>query len=241
MKLSEIDINELDFSNIPDWPLPVRIFVIALVAVVVLFLGYWFDVKTQLETFDQATFKETELKKKFERDAAKAANLDAYKQQLDEMRQSFGTMLRQLPNKTEVADLLVDVSQTGLASGLEFELFKPQNEIPKDFYAELPISIKVKGTYHEFGEFVSGVAALPRIVTVHDISITPSSGKPDKKGKPPKAAQSSGGELLMELTAKTYRYLDEDEEAANRAREEAATKGKKGKKKGAKAKKGAKK
>jgi type IV pilus assembly protein PilO len=112
------------------------------------------------------------------------------------MKESFGAMLRQLPNKTEVAELLVDISQTGLASGLEFELFKPQAEVPKEFYAELPISIRVKGSYHEFGNFVSGVAALPRIVTVHDVNI-----EPDKDG-----------ELTMDILAKTYRYMDEDEQ-----------------------------
>jgi type IV pilus assembly protein PilO len=112
------------------------------------------------------------------------------------MRQSFGTMLRQLPNKTQVAGLLVDVSQSGLASGLEFELFRPRDEIPKEFYAELPISVKVNGTYHEFGAFVSAVAALPRIVTIHDIVISPA---------------QEGNELTMELTAKTYRYLEEEE------------------------------
>lgn len=196
-------INELDFNNIHSWPLPARIFVIALVAAAVIFLGYWFDVKGQQEDLKQVERKEQELKSQFENKAAKAANLEAYKQQLEEMRQSFGTMLRQLPNKTEVAELLVDVSQTGLASGLEFELFKPEAEIPKDFYAELPISIRVRGSYHEFGSFVSGVAALPRIVTIHDIGITP--GKDDSNAQ---------GELVMELTAKTYRYLDEDEEEA---------------------------
>ena len=200
MNLSEIDLNDLDLSDIANWPLPVRIFVVVLAFVVVLFLGYWFDIKDQQLQLEQAEKKEEELKAAFERKAAKAANLEAYEQQLEEMRQSFGTMLRQLPNKTEVADLLVDVSQTGLASGLEFELFKPQGEIPKEFYAELPISIRVRGRYHEFGEFVSGVAALPRIVTVHDIAI-----KPDEQS----------GELVMELTAKTYRYLEEDEEGGS--------------------------
>ncbi len=225
MNLSEIDINDLDFSNIPEWPLPVRIFVIALVAVAVLFLGYWFDVKDQLLSLEQAEKKEVELKKQFETNAAKAANLDAYKQQLEEMKQSFGTMLRQLPNKTEVADLLVDVSQTGLASGLEFELFKPETETPKDFYAELPISIKVKGSYHEFGNFVSGVAALPRIVTIHDVAIAPPAAN--------KNDDLSSGDLVMELTAKTYRYLDEDELPSKK---EADTKGKSKAKKGAKKK-----
>lgn len=195
MKLG--DINNLDFNNIGSWPAAARAILIGILIVVVLFLGYWFDVKDQMVRLDQARQKEAELKVTFESKARKAANLAAYEQQLDEMRESFGAMLRQLPNKTEVAELLVDISQTGLASGLEFELFKPLDEIPRDFYAELPISIKVKGGYHEFGSFVSGLAALPRIVTVHDINIAP----------------QEGAMLTMELTAKTYRYLDDDEEA----------------------------
>lgn len=205
MNLSEIDINDLDFSNIANWPFPARVFAIILVAIAVLGLGYWFDIKDQQLRLDQVEQKEGELKSTFEAKARKAANLEAYEQQLEEMRQSFGAMLRQLPNKTEVADLLVDVSQTGLASGLEFDLFKPQAEMPRDFYAELPISIKVRGAYHEFGAFVSGVAALPRIVTLHDIAILP----------PAKDAPS--GELIMELTAKTYRYLEEDEQDSGKA------------------------
>lgn len=205
MNLSEIDINDLDFSNIANWPLAARIFAIILVAVAVLGLGYWFDIKDQQVRLDQVEQKESELKSAFEAKARKAANLEAYEQQLEEMRQSFGAMLRQLPNKTEVADLLVDVSQTGLASGLEFDLFKPQAEMPRDFYAELPISIKVRGNYHEFGAFVSGVAALPRIVTIHDIAILPP------------AKDAPRGELSMELTAKTYRYLEEDEQATDKA------------------------
>jgi type IV pilus assembly protein PilO len=202
VNLSEIDINDLDFSNIANWPLAARTFVIILIAIAVIGLGYWFDIKDQQLRLDQAKNRENELKSEFETKARKAANLEAYEQQLEEMRQSFGAMLRQLPNKTEVADLLVDVSQTGLASGLEFDLFKPQGEVPLEFYAELPISIKVRGTYHEFGAFVSGVAALPRIVTIHDIAIQPA-------GK-----DAANDELSMELTAKTYRYLDESEEAA---------------------------
>ncbi len=193
MKLE--DINNLDFNNIGSWPAAARAVLIGLLIVVVLFLGYWFDVKDQIQSLEASERKETELKSTFEVKARKAANLAAYEQQLDEMKESFGAMLRQLPNKTEVADLLVDISQTGLASGLEFDLFKPQGENPRDFYAELPISIKVKGQYHEFGNFVSGLAALPRIVTVHDIAITP----------------QQEGELIMDLTAKTYRYLDDEE------------------------------
>jgi type IV pilus assembly protein PilO len=195
MNLSEL--NELDLNNIANWPLPARIAVIAMVFAGVLGLGYWLDIKDQRISLEKAENKESELRQTFETKAKKAANLAAYEQQLEEMKASFGAMLRQLPNKTEVAELLVDISQTGLASGLEFELFKPQGEVPKEFYAELPISIRVKGDYHEFGNFVSGVAALPRIVTVHDIEMAP--------GK-------DSGELTMEMLAKTYRYIDEEEE-----------------------------
>ncbi len=191
------DLNELDLNNIANWPLPARIAVIAMVFVGVLGLGYWLDIKDQRISLEKAESKETELRQTFETKAKKAANLAAYEQQLDEMKASFGAMLRQLPNKTEVAELLVDISQTGLASGLEFELFKPQGEVPREFYAELPISIRVKGDYHEFGSFISGVAALPRIVTVHDIQMAPS---------------ADGGRLTMEMLAKTYRYIDEEEE-----------------------------
>ena len=191
------DLNELDLHNIANWPLPARIAVVAMVFAGVLGLGYWLDIKDQRISLEKAENKESELRQTFETKAKKAANLAAYEQQLEEMKASFGAMLRQLPNQTEVAELLVDISQTGLASGLEFELFKPQGEVPREFYAELPISIRVKGSYHEFGSFISGVAALPRIVTVHDIEMVP--------GK-------DGGELTMDMLAKTYRYIDEEEE-----------------------------
>jgi len=191
------DLNELDLHNIANWPLPARIAVVAMVFVGVLGLGYWLDIKDQRISLEKAENKETELRQTFETKAKKAANLAAYEQQLEEMKASFGAMLRQLPDQTEVAELLVDISQTGLASGLEFELFKPQGEVPREFYAELPISIRVKGSYHEFGSFISGVAALPRIVTVHDVEMVP--------GK-------DGGELTMDMLAKTYRYIDEEEE-----------------------------
>ena len=192
------DLNELDINNIASWPLPARIFVVAVVFVGVLGLGYWLDIKDQRINLEKVEAKETELRQTFEVKAKKAANLAAYEQQLEEMRESFGAMLRQLPNKTEVAELLVDISQTGLASGLEFELFKPQAEVPKEFYAELPISIRVKGDYHAFGNFISGVAALPRIVTVHDVNVAP----------------NKDGELTMDLLAKTYRYMEDDEGGA---------------------------
>lgn len=194
-----LDLNELDLTNIARWPAAARAVVIIFIMGGVIFLGYWFHTKDQLVQLDEAEQHEVDLKVIFEKKAQQSANLEAYEQQLDEMRESFGAMLRQLPNKTEVADLLVDVSQTGLASGLEFELFKPQSELPREFYAELPISIQVIGRYHEFGDFISGVAALPRIVTVHDVKISP--------------REKDGSLLVMNLTAKTYRYLEEDERA----------------------------
>lgn len=193
------DLNDLDLSNVAGWPWPARAVLIALVFAATLALGYYFDIKDQRLSLEKAETKENDLRQTFEVKAKKAANLAAYEQQLEEMRESFGAMLRQLPNKTEVAELLVDISQTGLASGLEFELFKPQSEVPKEFYAELPISIRVKGDYHEFGNFISGVAALPRIVTVHDINIVP--------------GDEDGG-LSMDILAKTYRYMDEEEGGA---------------------------
>lgn len=206
------NLNDLDLSNVSRWPAAARVVVILFIMGGVIFLGYWFHIKDQLVVLQQAEQKEADLKVIFEKKAQQAANLEAYEQQLTEMRESFGAMLRQLPNKTEVADLLVDVSQTGLASGLEFELFKPQAENPQEFYAELPISIRVIGTYHEFGDFVSGVAALPRIVTLHNISIK-------KKGK------ADNPLLVMDMTAKTYRYLEESERPQESAKKGSGKKG----------------
>ncbi len=195
------DLNELDFNNIGVWPGPVKFVLMLIVCALVGVGGYYLDTEKQLKQLERVEMKEVELRRTFQDKQAKAANLDAYKKQLEEMKQSFGAMLRQLPNKTEVAELLVDVSQTGLASGLEFELFKPQGEVPREFYAELPIKLTVTGQYHEFGDFISGLAALPRIVTIHDINISP---KKSKRGE-------SGG-LVLQATAKTYRYLDEEGE-----------------------------
>jgi type IV pilus assembly protein PilO len=196
------DLNELDIRNIGIWPAPVKIILVAIACVLVATAGYYLDIERQVKRLNADEHKEVQLRKDFEVKQAKAANLEAYRKQLEEMKLSFGAMLRQLPDKTEVADLLVDVSQTGLASGLEFELFKPLAEVPREFYAELPIQIKVTGHFHEFGNFISGLAALPRIVTIHDIKIKHSS-KSSKKNE--------GSKLVLEATAKTYRYLDEEE------------------------------
>jgi type IV pilus assembly protein PilO len=195
-----MDLNELDVTNVARWPAAAKAVVILFLMGGVIFLGYWFHVKDQLADLAKAEEKEVGLKVIFETKAKQAVNLEAYEKQLEEMRESFGAMLRQLPNQTEVADLLVDISQTGLASGLEFRLFQPRAEVPREFYAELPISIQVIGSYHELGEFVSGVAALPRIVTVHNVNID-------------KAKKDKSGPLAMKLTAKTYRYIDEEEQA----------------------------
>jgi len=194
------DLNELDLHNVGIWPMPVKIVVVVLVSLLVLAAGYYLIIEDQLVSLESVEKKEVTLRTTFESKQAKASNLEAYRKQLEEMKQSFGTMLRQLPDKTEVAELLVDVSQTGLASGLEFELFKPKAEVPREFYAELPIELVVTGTYHEFGSFISGLAALPRIVTIHDINIVKASSKEDSD------------DLLLKATAKTYRYLDEEEE-----------------------------
>ncbi len=191
------DINNLDPQNMGGWPLPIKIGLIVIIFGVILFLGWQYDVKGLREEIAKLEKKEVEQIGVLEVKQKKASNLKALKVQMEEMKQSFGDMLRQLPDETEVAGLLVDISQTGLAAGLEFELFKPKKENPQEFYVELPIEIKVAGQYHEFGEFVSGVAALPRIVTTHDISI-------------------SGGKeagLTMTATAKTYRALEEEEYA----------------------------
>lgn len=202
-----IDLSQLrniDFNDVARWPKPVKIVAVGLIAIVVLGAGLWFDTRQQFEQLDSARSKEKTLKDDFVVKQAKAANLDAYKAQMEEMRRSFGAMLRQLPSKTEVAELLVDISQTGLQNGLEFELFKPEAEKPADFYAELPIKIKVMGGYHEFGRFVSDVAALSRIVTLQDFTIS----MPPPKGGASKTAAPNSDSLLMEVTAKTYRYLE---------------------------------
>ena len=203
--MADIDLNNLDINNIGSWPVAIKGVLIAVVSVGVLALGYFVDIQAQQQNLEKITHQEKSLKQDFETKQAKAANLDAYKAQMVEMENSFGAMIRQLPSKTEVEDLLVDISQTGLASGIEFQLFKPLSEKHIEFYAELPITLKMTGTYHQFGEFVSGIAALPRIVTLENISIVGGKGKKGEKGS-----------LTMKATAKTYRYLDENEVSGKR-------------------------
>jgi type IV pilus assembly protein PilO len=194
------ELQNLDVNDVGRWPLAFRLAVIVIVFVVVLGLGiYWFIVQDKAPQLDRVQQEEEQLRITFESKQRKAANYDAYKSQLAQIEQSFGTMLRQLPGETEIPSLIVDISQTGLAAGLQEKLFVPQAEIPRDFYAEKPIQIRLTGGYHEIGNFVSGIAALPRIVTLHDINITPEDS-------------STFDSLSIEVTAKTYRYLDEEAE-----------------------------
>lgn len=192
------ELQSLDVNDVGRWPLPFRIAVIVLVFVGVLGLGIYFTIiKDKAPQLAKAEADEQTYRTTFENRQRKAANYDAYKEQLADIERSFGTMLRQLPGETEIPSLIVDISQTGLAAGLQERLFAPQNEIPRDFYAEKPIRIRLTGGYHEIANFVSGIAALPRIVTLHNINIT-SVGE-----------RGTYNELSMEVTAKTYRYIEE--------------------------------
>jgi type IV pilus assembly protein PilO len=192
------ELRSLDTSDPGRWPLPIRVGAIGLAFAAVAALGiYMLVIKEEMPLLERAERDEVDLRTQFEDRQRKAANFDAYRAQLAEIERDFGAMLRQLPGKTEVPSLLVDISQTGLGAGLEEVQFTPQTEIQKDFYAELPIRLRYTGSYHELGNFVSGIAALPRIVTLHDITIRPQSN-------------DSPDELTLDVTAKTYRYLDEE-------------------------------
>jgi type IV pilus assembly protein PilO len=192
------ELRNLDTNDPGRWPLTFRVGAVAIVFVAVIVLGiYMFVIKEEVPLLERAQQEEAELRSRFEDRQRKAANFDAYRAQLAEIERDFGAMLRQLPGQTEIPSLLVDISQTGLGAGLEERLFQPTIEVQKDFYAEYPIRLRYTGSYHELGNFVSGIAALPRIVTLHDITIRPqNSTTPD--------------ELILDVTAKTYRYLDEE-------------------------------
>jgi len=193
------ELQSLDPREPGRWPLPIRIgAVLAWLVVLTFVLGYFFVWSNESPVLNQYQQEEQKLRQEFRTKHAQAVNLSVYKQQLSDIERSFGALLRQLPGRTEVPNLVVDISQTGLAAGLTQKLFQPGAEVKKDFYAELPIKIRFSGSYHQFGQFVSGIAALPRIVTLHDIEI-----KPDGK--------SGYDNLTLDLTAKTYRYLDDDE------------------------------
>ena len=205
------ELKNLDWRDPGRWPLPVRLGAIGIwFLAAFLVVGYFFVWQAQQPELERYQLDEMKLRNEFREKHGKAVNLDLYKQQLADIERSFGAMLRQLPGKTEVPNLLVDISQTGLAAGLQQQLFQPLNQQNRDFYAELPIKIRLVGSYHQFGDFVSGIAALPRIVTLHDVSIK-------------ETAKNGFDQLQMDVTAKTYRYLDEEEiqsaEAARRKNE----------------------
>lgn len=202
MSLME-DLKDLDPNDFGRWPTPVRLGAIGLIFLVAtIAMAYFLAWKPKKPELDSARAQEATLMSTLEVKARKAANLYAYVAQLAEMEQSFGAMLRKLPNKTEVPNLLTDISQQGAGAGLDQKLFQPSEQIAKDFYAELPIKMRLTGSFHSIGAFVSGIAALPRIVTLHDVTIVP-------VGK-----DAPADTLQLDVTAKTYRYLDEEEQAA---------------------------
>ncbi len=191
-KLNELDLNDIDFDNIGSWPLVVRIIACVLTLLLVLGLGYHFHLTGLQGRYDVAASKEQDLREQYRIKAFQAANLKAYREQMKEMEHSFGALVKQLPSDTEVPGLLEDITFTGRGSGLQIEEIKLQDENVSHFYIELPISIAVQGTYHDLGNFVSGVASLSRIVTLHDFEIRP----------------GRDGQLTMNILAKTYRYND---------------------------------
>ena len=190
------DLRALDPNNIGNWPFAPKLGLLLIGLILIVFAGYWFDWQGQLEELEKSQNKEEQLRQVFLDKKKQAVNLEIYRKQLSEIGQSFGTLLKQLPNKSEMDALLTDINQAGLGRGLQFELFRPAGqETVSEFYAELPINIRITGNYHELGAFASDIAKLPRIVTLNDININP----------------TKDGTLAMDAVAKTYRYLDEDE------------------------------
>lgn len=195
--LRQIDLSDLDFNNVGSWPAAVKVIACLILLIAILALGYNFHLKDLQSELERTQGEELSLKEQFSKKAFEAANLEAYKEQMQEMEISFGSMLKQLPSDTEVPGLLEDITRTGLGSGLEFEEIKLLPEVTQQFYIELPIQIKVVGAYHDLATFVSGVASLPRIVTLHDFELLPSKAE-------------GGSSLGMSILAKTYRYNDQE-------------------------------
>ncbi len=217
----KINLRELDINNIGGWPRQAQLVFCAIVALVIVVIGWSLMVRGQQKELGMLQSQETDLRGEFETKQGRAANLEPLKQQLAQMEQQLQQMLRQLPSKTEMPDLIVDISQTALATGIQTDLFQPGPESKKEFYAEKPITLRMIGTYHQFGAFVSGVASLPRVVimTMHDISLKP-------KNVPPGGRVGANTALELSGTVKTYRYLDEDEAAQDApAADAAATQG----------------
>jgi type IV pilus assembly protein PilO len=189
------DLNKLDLKTLADWPLPTKLVALGLLCVAIVAAGWWFDWSSGMQQLDAAQQKETELRAVFTTKKNQAINLEAYRKQLADIKQAFGALLKQLPNKQEMDALITDVNQAGLGRGLQFDLFKPEAETVTEFYAETPIRVKVTGGYNDIAAFVSDVAKLSRIVTLQDISLVP----------------TKDGVLNMDAVVKTYRYLGDDE------------------------------
>ena len=204
----------LNPNDIGAWPLAPRVSVLVALFVAVLVAGWWFFWSDELDTLEAKQQEELKLKDEFVDKKKQAINLDLYTLQLVEIDRSFGALLKQLPNKSEVESLLIEINQSGMGRGLQFELFRPGAEISKDFYAELPIAVRLTGSYHDFGAFAGDIGRLSRIVTLSNISITPN-------------PQSKDGSLVMDAVTKTFRYLDDDELAAKKKAAQAAKGGKK--------------
>jgi len=194
------ELNKLDLKTLADWPLPTKLVALGLLCVAIIAAGWWFDWRGGLESLDAAKQKETDLRGVFTVKKNQAVNLDAYKKQLADIEQSFGALLKQLPNKQEMDALITDINQAGLGRGLQFDLFKPETENVLDFYAEMPIRVKVTGGYHDIAAFVSDISKLSRIVTLQDIALDP----------------TKDGVLNMEAVVRTYRYLDDEEIVAKK-------------------------
>ena len=205
MKLD--DFNNIDFKNAGSLPMPVKLVLLGFMFLILVGLGYWFLWSPQIDEFDQAQAKEQELRQVFLTKKGQAVKIEAYKQQMIDIEKTFGALLKQLPDKSQMDGLLTDINQAGLGRGLEFDLFKPGQETIADFYAEMPIQIKIKGSYHDVGAFATDISKLSRIVTLNDMAIVPLN------------KDIKDGPLTLEAVAKTYRYLDSSEIAAKKASE----------------------
>ena len=208
------DFRNLNPKDVGAWPLVPRVSVLLGLFALVLLAGWWFVWSDQLDALAARQQDELKLREEYVAKKSQAVNLDLYTQQLSEIDRSFGALLKQLPNKSEVESLLIEINQSGMGRGLQFDLFKPGQEVVKDFYAELPISVRMTGTYHDFGAFAGDIGRLSRIVTLNNISITAN-------------AQSKDGGLVMDAVTKTFRYLDDEELAAKKKAAQAAKGGKK--------------
>ncbi len=213
------DLRNLDRNNVGGWPRSIKIFFAILIIAVILFLGWWFKISEQQDELKRVQAKEVTLKADFSKKQAQVVNLEAYEKQLEDMKEELRQLIGQLPGKTEMPKLILAISQAALSAGITNELFQPGPEVMKGFYAEKPIQLRMSGTYHQFGAFISAVASLPRVVilTMHDVALKPSGGAAAPAAKGKGVTAQPGGVLTLEGTVKTYRYLDDSEIAAAEA------------------------